>query len=129
MADPQDELDIKMDPAGLYLEEVFTDRQMGSIQRLTPVDADGRPDTARPVVFVGQTQLMTRAGPLPLSFEIEAGTLGEAAAAFGAAAARAVEDTMRRLEEMRRDAASSIIVPEAGAVPGGRPGGGNIQMP
>ena len=41
---------------------------------------------------------------------------------------------MERLEELRREAASSIIVPEAGAAGqlggmGGMPGGGKIRMP
>jgi hypothetical protein len=130
MAEAPGEIDIKMDRDTLYLEEVFTDRRVGSIQRLTPVGADGQPDSSREVLFVGQTQLMTRAGPIPLSFEIPAQDLGAAVDGFADAANLAVEDTMKRLEEMRREAASSIIVPEAGAGPaGGMPPGGKIQMP
>jgi hypothetical protein len=129
MAGQQEEIDIRMDPDDLYLEEVFTDRRVGSIQRLTPVDAQGAADPGRPVLYVGQTQLMTRAGPLPLSFEIPGTSLGEAAQGFAAAANEAVEDAMRRLDEMRREAASSIIVPEGGVPPGGVPGAGKIQIP
>ena len=105
---------------------------VGSIQRLTPVDEAGNPDSSRPVIFVGQTQLMTRAGPLPLSFEIPGSTLGEAADNFADAANVAVADAVQRLEEMRREAASSIIVPGSeggGAVPPGGAGGGKIRMP
>ena len=79
---------------------------------------------------------MTPAGALPINFEIEAATLGEAIDKFGDGARAAIEDTMRRIEEMRRDAASSIIVPDAGGgapgggMPGGGvPGGGGIRMP
>jgi hypothetical protein len=127
-ADPQ------MNADDLYLEEVFTDRRVGTIQRLTPVDAAGRPDPARKVSYIGQTQILTAAGALPLSFEIEAATLQEAAAKFGDGAKVALQQTMERLEEMRREAASSIIVPEAGAAAqlggvGGLPGGGKIRMP
>ena len=130
MAGAQDEIEIKMDRDGLYLEEVFTDRKVGSIQRLTPVDGAGNRDPSRELLFVGQTQLMTRAGPLPLSFEIPAANLGDAADGFAAAAGQAVEDAMQRLEEMRREQASSIIVPEGGGPPGGGlPGGGKIQIP
>ena len=131
MAEAPGEIDIKMDRDTLYLEEVFTDRRVGSIQRLTPVGSDGQADTSRDVLFVGQTQLMTRAGPIPLSFEIPAQDLGAAVDGFADAANLAVEDTMKRLEEMRREAASSIIVPEAGAGPAGGmpPPGGKIQMP
>ena len=130
--------DIKMDSQSMYLEEVFTDRRVGSILRLTPVDADGKRDTAKPTVFVGQTQIMTPAGALPLSFEIPGRNLGEAADNFGAEAKKAVEDTMERLKQMRREAASGLIVPEAGAGAGlgglgglggpGAPGGGKIQL-
>lgn len=124
----------QMNSADLYLEEVFTDRRVGSIQRLSPVDAEGRPDPARPVQYIGQTQILTAAGALPLSFEIEAANLREAADKFADGAKVALQETMDRLEEMRRDAASSIIVPDGGAAGpmggalGGMPGGG-IQMP
>jgi hypothetical protein len=121
----------------LYLEEIFTDRRVGTIQRLTPVTASGQPDAARTVLYVGQTQILTQAGALPLSFEIPAQSLGQAVEGFGEAAKVALQQTMERLEEMRREAASSIIVPEAGAAAqlgglggaGGLSGGGKIRMP
>jgi hypothetical protein len=115
----------------LYLEEVFTDRRVGTIQRLSPVDGAGNADPKRQVLYVGQTQILTAAGALPLSFEIAAASLQEAARNFGDAAKIALQETMERLEEMRREAASSIIVPEAGAAAqlGGMPGGGKIRMP
>jgi hypothetical protein len=124
-------MNIEMDDAGLYLEESFTDRRVGSLQRLSPVTSDGAPDSSRPVLFVGQTQVLTPAGTLPLNFEIEASSLADAIAKFGDHARQALNDTMRRLEEMRREQASSLIVPGAGGVPGtGRPGpGGGFQMP
>lgn len=131
MADTEPDMDIRMDDRALYREEIFTDRRVGTIQRLTPVDAQGNADPSREVLFVGQTQLMTRAGPLPISFDLPGPSLGEAARQFADAANAAVEETMQRLEEMRREAASSIIVPEGGQVPGagGLPGGGKIRMP
>ncbi|GIK34969.1 MAG: hypothetical protein AMXMBFR45_18330 [Gammaproteobacteria bacterium] len=127
-------VDPQMSSDDLYLEEVFTDRRVGTIQRLSPVDAMGRPDPARAVLYIGQTQILTAAGALPLSFEIEAASLQEAAGKFGDGAKLALQQTMERLEEMRRDAASSIIVPDAGAAGqlggmGGMPGGGKIRMP
>ena len=129
MADEKLDADITMDGASLYKEEMFTDRRVGTIQRLTPVDSEGRPLDGDDVLFVGQTQLMTRAGPLPLNFELDASTLAEAAEKFGAGANQAMEETVKRLEEMRREQSSSIIVPDAaGGAPGGAPGGG-FQMP
>jgi phage tail sheath gpL-like len=118
----------------LYLEEIFTDRRVGTIQRLTPVNAAGLPDPKRQVLYIGQTQILTAAGALPLSFEIDAKSLQEATQKFGEGAKVALQQTMERLEEMRREAASSIIVPETGTAGqlgglGGMPGGGKIRIP
>src|SRR5690606_90997 len=109
------------DSKGLYREETFTDRRVGTLQRLTPVTASGDDDTTRSVLYVGQTQVLTPAGALPLSFEVAAASLDEAVAQFGEQAKQALARTMRRLEELRREQASSIIVPGA-APPGGAPG-------
>jgi hypothetical protein len=127
-------MDPKMDPAALYLEEVFTDRRIGTIRRLTPVKADATTDVGRPVIYVGETQVMTQVGTLPIAFEIPASTLDDAAKQFGAHAKEAIERTMKELQELRRQAASSIVVPQGGMPPGGMgglggAGGGKIQLP
>ena len=114
--------DPKMDAAALYREEIFTDRKVGTIRTLVPVKSDGSPDSARTTVYAGETQIMTNAGPLPINFEIDATSLGEAAQKFADAAKEAIERTVRELQELRRQAASSIVVP--GAMPGGK-----IQIP
>lgn len=125
----------KMDPTALYLEEVFTDRRVGTIRRLTPVDGQGKADATRPVSYIGETQVMTSVGALPISFEIEAKDIAEAANKFGPEAKEAIERTVRDLQEMRRQQASSIVVPQGGMGGlgglggGGIPGGGKIQMP
>lgn len=135
MAEDPANADIRMDSAGLYVEESFTDRRVGSLQRLSPVTSDGKPDPSRPVVYVGQTQVLTPAGALPLSFEIDASSLEDAISRFGDHARQALADTLERLEELRRDQASSLIVPGSRSGPGaGGPGGmggtgGGIQMP
>lgn len=131
--------DMQFQADQLYREEVITDRRVGSIRRLVPIQTDGSDDPARPVLFVGQAQLMTPVGTIPLSFELDAGSLKEAVEKFGDAAQEAVERTARELEEMRREAASSIVVPGAGGAGrmpgggglpgGGMPGGGGIQIP
>ncbi|MBT8048508.1 MAG: hypothetical protein KJN69_01280 [Gammaproteobacteria bacterium] len=118
-----------MDAASLFREEVFTDNTIGTLRRLTPVTANGDPDPAREQQFIGSTQVMTTAGPMPLSFEIEAKTLADAAEGFGDAAKNAFEKTMEELREMQREQASSIVVPGSGMDPtGGGMGGGKIQM-
>ncbi|HEY5897258.1 MAG TPA: hypothetical protein VIV54_06820 [Burkholderiales bacterium] len=120
--------DIKVDPNSLYLEEVFTDRRIGTIRRMTPVKKDGERDTARAVLYVGETQVLTPAGALPIGFEIGAGSLEEAAEKFGQLAKEAIERTVKELQEMRRQAASQIVVPQ-GPLPPMTGGGGKIQMP
>jgi hypothetical protein len=122
--------DIKVDPKALYLEEVFTDRRIGTIRRLTPVTKDGTRDSARPVLYAGETQVLTPAGALPIGFEIAAGSLEEAAEKFGQLAKEAIERTVKELQELRRQAASQIVVPQGPLPPmGGAGGGGKIQMP
>lgn len=122
-------MDMRMDAADLYREEIFTDRQVGTVRRLIPVKVDGTPDDKRPVSYIGQTQMLTPLGALPLSFEINATSLEEAIRLFGDAAQQAAERTIDELREMRREAASSIVLPEAGMGRGGIPGGGKIQFP
>jgi hypothetical protein len=102
-----------MDATQIYREETFTDRRVGTIRRLTPVTADGTPDAARPVVFVGQAQVMTPMGAVPISFELDSPTLSGALAKFGDAAEQAVQQTMRELQELRREQASSLVIPDS----------------
>lgn len=120
--------ELKMDPANLYREEIFTDRKIGTIRVMTPVNKDSTTDSARPVLYVGETQLMTPVGALPLAFEIEADSLGTAAEKFAEFAAVAVEKAVRELQEMRRQQSSSIVIPE-GIPPGLGGPGGRIKMP
>jgi len=121
-----------MDDQGLYREDIFSDQKVGAIRRLTPVTSDGQDDAARAVIYIGQATVMTPMGSLPLSFELQAATLAEAVGAFGRAAQAAVEEAAREIQEMRRQASSSIVIPDAGAATlkgmGGK-GGGGIQLP
>ncbi|NLG74739.1 MAG: hypothetical protein GX535_00730 [Xanthomonadaceae bacterium] len=124
--------DPQMDADSLYLEETFTDRKVGAIRRLSPVKRDGSPDSARPVLFIGQAEIMTNMGPVPINFEIEGQSLEEAVTGFSAAATAAIERTVQQIQEMRRQAASQLVVPQGGMpnLGGGPPGhGGKIQMP
>ena len=120
---------LKVDPNSLYMEEIFTDRRIGTIRRLTPVKKDGKRDEARAVLYVGETQVITPAGALPIGFEIGAGSLEEAAEKFGQLAREAIERTVKELQELRRQAASQIVVPQGPLPPVGPGGGGKIQMP
>jgi len=127
--------DIQLDSAGLYREEIFTDRRAGTIRRLTPVTVEGATDVSRPVLYSGQTQLLTPTGVLPLGFEIEAQTLSEAIRQFPDAVKQALEQAIEEAREFRRESASRIVVPDVGGGMGGGlggagplPGGGKIKL-
>jgi hypothetical protein len=127
--------DAKMDATSLYREEIYTDRAAGTLRVLVPVKADGSTDGARPTLYIGEAQILTNMGPLPISFEVEAKTLAEAIDKYGEAAKAGVERAVRELQELRRQASSSIVVPGAGAtagLTGGLPPGGlggKIKLP
>ena len=114
MASPTDLPEVKLDPAALYQEEIFTDRRAGTIRRLKPITVEGTADPSRPVLFSGQTQLLTPAGVLPLVFDIEASTLQEAINQFPEGVKVALEQAIDEAREMRREAASRIVVPDVG---------------
>ena len=98
-----------LDPNGLYREEIYTDRLVGTLRVLVPVTANGAPDASRPTVYTGEAQLLTNMGPVPIGFDIEAKSLAEAVANYAAASKEGIERTMRELQEMRRQASSSIV--------------------
>jgi len=119
-----------IDPDSLYREEIYTDRAMGLLRVMHPVSKEGTPDASRPTIFTGEAQLMTNVGPLPISFEIPGATLAEAIANYDDAAKEGVAHAMHEIAEMRRQASSSLVIPQAGALPPGGPyGGGKIQRP
>jgi hypothetical protein len=125
---PEKEETPKMDVKDLWKEEVFTDRKVGVIRRLTPVTKDGATDMSRKAVYLGEASLMTQAGSLPLSFEIPGDNLEQAVNGYGDAVQRAFTEAMNELKELRRRAATQIVTPQAGLSgltgPGGMPPGG-----
>ena len=116
---------MTVDLDNLHREEVFSDLRSASVRVLTPVDAHGQPDPTRPRLFIGDTQLMTQMGPIPVQFELEAENLAEAFAKFPDGVQAAIERLSERAREMARDEASRIVVP--GKMPGGgMPGAGGL---
>ena len=115
MNDPRTQplADLKLDDTNLYKEEVFTDLRVGSIKQLTPVTTDGSRDIGRPMVFVGETQLMSQMGPLPVQTKIEAENLAAALERFPAAIQVAVEAMIEEVKEAQRKEMSKIVVPGA----------------
>lgn len=114
--------ELQMDADNLYRQDTFTDQKVGTLTRMTPVTPEGEPDDSRPVRFIGQAQIMTPMGAIPLSFEIPATTLPEAVAGFAAEAEKAIEKTIEEARQMQREASSQLVVPGQGS-------GGKIQLP
>ena len=117
MSDPQTQplSEIKLDITNLYKEEVFTDLRVGSLKQLTPVTKEGDRDLGRPIVFIGETQLMSQVGPLPVQTHIEAENLQGAIERFPAAIQAAVEAMIDEVKEHQRKEMSRIVVPGAEA--------------
>ncbi len=112
MDDLQNDIgELSLDQDNLYREDIFSDLKVGMIKRLTPVNTDGTTDKRRPVMFVGQTQLMSNMGPLPVSCQIEAKTLQEAIGKFPDAIQKAVAEMVEQVKEAQRKEASRIVVP------------------
>lgn len=111
----------KMNADSLWREELFTDREVGTIRRMTPVKSDGSTDLSRKAVFVGEATLMTPAGSLPLSFEIPAADLAQAVAGYSDSLEKAYQETLAELQELRRRANSQIVIPQGGLPSGGLP--------
>lgn len=128
--------EISVDKDNLHLEEVFTDLRAASVRRLTPVKADGSTDSGRDVIYIGETNLMTQMGPLPVQFPIEAKSLDDAFNQFAEGVKGAIERLNERAKEMVREESSRIVVPSAAppgvgggmGVPGARPGAGKILL-
>jgi hypothetical protein len=123
--------DMKIDATSLFREEIYTDCAAGTIRVLIPVTRDGGPDPTRATIYTGEAQILTNVGPLPISFDIPTATLGEAVQKYGDAAKECVERAMRELQEMRRQASSSILVPGASPGLGGGlpPAAGKLKLP
>ncbi len=127
-----DQEQVQMDVNNLYREESYTDQKVGTIRAMIPITIDGVADNNRATEYFGQAQVMTPAGALPINFEIEASNLKEAVEGYAEAAQKGLEKTMEELKELRRQQASSIVVPGQegmGGMPGGGMPGGGIQIP
>ena len=135
--DPRDVLDLTIDLGNLYREDNFTDAGAAAVRRLTPVTADGSPDPGRPVIYIGETSLMTQVGPIPVQFTLDAQTLEDAFRRFPEGVKAAVEQLNERAQEALRAESSRLVVPATmppgmsprgvpGPGPGGLRGGGSM---
>ncbi|UCD31240.1 MAG: cytoplasmic protein [Desulfobacterales bacterium] len=104
-------MDLTVNQDSLYLEESFTDLNVASIRRLTPVKPNGLKDKSRKPIFVGHTQLMTPQGPLPIQCELGTKNLKEAMEAFPEAMRKAIEKMLEEVKKIQQKEESRIIVP------------------
>jgi hypothetical protein len=113
-------INFTVDKSNLYREESITDFKVASIRRLIPIRTDGTDDPGRKPIFVGQTQLMSPEGPVPIQSELKAGTLAEALDEFPKAMERALAEVIERLkkaqqqrqqQQRQRSETSRIIIP------------------
>lgn len=124
---PEQAEDAQMNPEELYREEIYTDRKIVVIRALIPIHVSGEFDDRRPVIYTGEAQIMTQMGPLPISFDIKADNLADAVAKYKEAAKAGVQETIQKLQELRRQEASKLVVPgQPGFTP---PSGSGIVMP
>lgn len=109
--------DFSVDTSHLYREETITDLKVASIRVLTPINLDGSDDQSRTPVYVGNTQLMSPEGPVPLQAPLEANNLEEAMQVFPEAMRQALAEMVEKIKEMQQQQrqkemdSSRIIVP------------------
>ncbi len=113
---------IRINQNNLYREEVFTDMTVGSLHQMTPVKINGEIDKQRKVMFIGNTQLITKQGPLPIRFPIDARNLQQAVDKFPEAMETFVNRMIAEAKEMQRQEESRIILPGSAAA-------GGLKMP
>ena len=101
MDNPQ--IDFSIDKNNLYREESLTDLKVGAIRSLTPIKSDGTSDEARDTIFIGNTQLMSPQGPVPIQARLTAKTLDEAIEIFPEAMKQAMEQMIEEAKKMQEE--------------------------
>jgi hypothetical protein len=110
--------DFTPDTTKLYREETITDLKVASIKIMIPIKLDGSDDEGRTPIYIGNTQLMSPEGPLPLQAPLAAENLEQALAVFPEAMRQALADVVEKIKEMQLEqrrkemgAGSGIIIP------------------
>lgn len=105
------DVDLSVNENNLYQEEFFTDFDMASIRRMTPVKPNGLRDKSRKLVFVGNLNLMTPQGPLPIQSAIDARNLKEAIERYPEVMKHALGEMQEKIKKLQQEKESKIIVP------------------
>jgi hypothetical protein len=104
-----EEIEFTIDKQNLYQEEYFTDMKLATVRRLTPVKPDGSEDKSRKTIFVGQANLMSEAGPIPISTMISAKDLQQALKKYPEAMLEAMDRLNQEMIRYRQEQESSIV--------------------
>jgi hypothetical protein len=104
-----EQIEFTVDKQNLYQEEYFTDMKLATVRRLTPVKPDGSEDKSRKTLFVGQANLMSEAGPIPISTMISAKDLQQAIKKYPEAMLEAMERLNQEMIKYQQEQESSIV--------------------
>lgn len=121
--DEKKEVDFRIDRSNLYREESFTDLKVGTIKCLNPVRADGSPDKSRKKIFLGNTNVMTPQGPIPIQGAIQAKELQQAIKKFPEAMEAAMDrliEEAKKYQEQQQAEDSQIQKPDSRIIIPGR---------
>lgn len=103
MSEKEETLEFTLDRNNLFLEETFTDLSGNSVTRYTPVKPDGSPDRGRRVVFLGQTNVATPNGVLPIHNPINAADLPQALKRFPEAMQQGLQRLIEEARSLQRE--------------------------
>jgi len=112
MADEQTEsFNLSVNRSNLFKEESFTDLRVCTVRQLSPVNPDGSPDKGRKTIYVGQTHVVTPAGPLPIQSVIQAKDLQQAFKKFPETMKAAMDSLIEEAKKAQQQEQSRIVVP------------------
>lgn len=103
------QIQFTIDKQNLYREEYYTDMKLATVRRLVPVKPDGSEDKSRKTLFVGQANLMSEAGPIPISTMISAKDLQQAFKKYPEAMLEAMEQLKQEMIKYQKEQESPII--------------------
>jgi hypothetical protein len=107
----EDTLNFSVDKQNLYRDEYFTDLKIATIRRLTPVKPDGTDDKTRKTLYVGQANMMSEAGPIPISTVIDAKDFKQALKKYPDAMHEALEKLGEEMRKYQQEQQSQIVTP------------------
>ena len=103
--------DIQFNGDNIYKEETFTDLEVGTIRKLTPIKADGSEDPDRKASFSATTNIMTPSGALPSMVKLKPKLSRKRLPDF-----QAVNKALQKLQEdmmkMQQEQANKIVTPD-----------------